>query len=113
MPSSSSRTPASMIMAGIIQLRQAQINADNWYSKAYCVFNKFNLLPVEAKKSQDNPGGLDIPKPPSAGDKANIGPELMLACRQYIEKYDPMIESAIPVYVYQYFEKGKKAKFGY
>jgi hypothetical protein len=102
-----------MIIAGIMQYRQTQLNSDNYYLKAQAVFGKFNLLPVEAKKGPKNPNGLDVPKPPSAGDKATVMPEVQIKARQYVEQWDWQIESAIPVYVYAFFEAGKKAKFGY
>ena len=110
------RTPASMIMAGIIQREQAQLMAESsydWYIAARRVYDKYNLLPMEAKKSAKNPNGLEVPPPPTAGDKDVIDPTVKIKCRQYCEKYSGQVDAAIPQYVYQYFERGRKFKRGY
>jgi len=110
MPANSSKTPASMIMAGILQVRQAAINCyenTNYYLSAQLYWQSAALLPVEAKKT------LKLDPPPSAGDKNAMTPELSLAARQWIEKYAAHINEQISVYVYGYFERGRQMKQGY
>lgn len=110
------RTPASMIMAGILQVRQNFLDAEkngDYYHAAWALAELASLLPIEAKKTQKNLNGLEIEAPPSAGEKDKITPDIVMKCRQYIERHRLQYAGAIPQYVYQYFERGRVLKRGY
>ena len=116
MPGSGSKTPASMIMAGILQTRQAFIDAwrnGDYYNAAWALAQMASLLPLEAKKSKENPEGIEISNPPTAGDKNAITPDIQMKCRQYVEAHLLQYNGLIPLYVYDYFKKGRTLKRGY
>lgn len=105
------RTPASMIMAGILQQRQAFddcVKNHDWYGAAWFLSDIAALLPHEAYQQ-----GFTISNPPTMGDRLKITPDLEQACRQWIEQNRLNTFSQIPKYVYQYFEKGRQMKRGY
>lgn len=110
------KTPASMIMTGILQTRQMAMNAylsGNYYQAAWLYAQMAELLPAEARKSIKNPNGLEIEAPPSIGDKDIITPDLKIKCRLYIERNVLLFHRKIPEYVYQYFERGRRMMSGY
>lgn len=112
MPGGGSRTPASMIMAGILQVRQAAIEAfqrGNYYQSAWLYAQMASLLPVEAYKD----GKFKLEKPPTAGKQEKITPDIEKGCREYIERNMLLFNEQIPRYVYQYFERGRKMMRGY
>ena len=110
------KTPASMIMTGIIQIRQAAMMAymkGNYYQAAWLYAQMAQLLPQEAKKSEKNPNGLSIEQPPSMGNNEVMTPDLSKKCRLYIERNVMLFHEQIPKYVYQYFERGRRMMSGY
>jgi hypothetical protein len=110
------KTPASMIMTGILQIRQMAMMAyirNDYYHSAWLFAQMAELLPMEAKKSDKNPHGLDIPTPPTMGKSDAMTPDVKVACRQWIEKHVLPINGQIPKYVYQYFERGRRMMQGY
>jgi hypothetical protein len=99
-----------MIMAGVLQQRQSFNDcnrAGDYYHSAWFLYDVYCLLPVEAKEK------LRVSPPPSGKDKDSMTPDVKIACRKWIEENRAAILNAIPLYVYQYFERGRQAKSGY
>lgn len=110
------KTPASMIMTGILQIRQAAMFAfvkRDYYHSAWLYAQMAQLLPEEAKKSKKNPNGFVIAAPPTMGKEEVITPDVQIKCRQWIESNILPINDQIPKYVYQYFERGRRMMQGY
>ena len=105
------KTPAAMIMGGILQVREkamiARLQGD-YYTASWLYADMAALLPVEAYKA-----GFVLTAPPKMGDYPHPTVDLNTACRKYIEENVLNYHQQIPKYVYGFFERNRKIKKGY
>lgn len=105
------KTPAQMIMVGILQIRDSYNKAfhnKEYYNASRFLQNMYFTLPMEAQKE------YALPEPPALEEGAlNITPDDSERCRNYCDEHAPRVHQLVPKYVYGYFERGKRLLQGY
>lgn len=104
------KTPAQMIMVGILQIRDSYNKAfagREYYNASRFLHNLYSTLPLEAQQE------YKLAPPPAADDAPTIDDNLSVECRKYCDAHASKIHFLVPKYVYGYFEKGRRMKRGY
>lgn len=105
------KTPAQMIMVGILQIRDSYNKAfmnREFYNASRFLQNMYYTLPLEAQNE------YKLPDPPEIKDDSfQISPDDSERCRIYCDMHCSKVHQLVPKYVYGYFEKGKRLKRGY